>query len=270
VNCLAHLVKGSETEADFVQQEILEAGLSWAAAKEAFSVKFGSICAEEQALTKLFSLRSADFTTTSAFLAAIVLCLKTAGVPHDQFVFVTFAMCFMNPAVAALIRFGKKVRHKMSWPELEAAARDQEYNIANGAAAPSFGKNKKQPPENRPAAALETQEIKQDDPDKASRREQRQVEWEKTRTCHTCGEKGHISTSCPKKAPSVSPIQYPKSPVPPPGATAQAPRTQGQFLAGVASGPAALEVDSALRELCGLPVVGGTMPVVGQLMVDAK
>ena len=261
VNVLMHQVSKDKDVFEWVGTNIVDTGLDWKHAEAAFCDKYGTVCVEEIALDKLWALKYTDFLSTTAFLSSIAACCKGAGVSHDQFLFVSFALQFMNPAVSSLVRFSKQPGKKLSWVELLASVRDQEHNIRIGVVAPSFNPYR----EGEPRRDKDKSKLRPDPIPPASTDGdiKPKAEWKLTKTCHTCGVKGHISPDCPQiegkegKAVVADPLKPPVFPKP-----QAVHRPQLLVAAGSVKPPSALTddaVDAALREMCGLPVVGQLM-----------
>ncbi len=261
VNVLMHQVSKDKDVFEWVGTNIVDTGLDWKHAEAAFCDKYGTVCVEEIALDKLWALKYTDFLSTTAFLSSIAACCKGAGVPHDQFLFVSFALQFMNPAVSSLVRFSKQPGKKLSWVELLASVRDQEHNIRIGVVAPNFNPYR----EGEPRRDKDKSKLRPDPipPASTDGDTKPKAEWKLTKTCHTCGVKGHISPECPQmegkegKAAAADPLRPPVFPKP-----QAVHRPQLLVAAGSVKPPSALTddaVDAALREMCGLPVVGQLM-----------
>ena len=267
VNVLMHQVSKDKDVFEWVGTNIVDTGLDWKDAEAAFCDKYGTVCVEEIALDKLWALKYTDFLSTTAFLSSIAACCKGAGVAHDQFLFVSFALQFMNPAVSSLVRFSKQPGKKLSWVELLASVRDQEHNIRIGVVAPNFNPNFNPSRDGKTRREKDKSRLRPDptpsastDGDAKLKVDLKLADWKLTKTCHTCGVKGHISPECPQMEGKASTADPPKPPVLPKPPAVH--RPQLLVAAGSVEPPCALTddaVDAALREMCGLPVVGQLM-----------
>lgn len=241
VNALMHQCSKDSAVLQWVGDTIADQGLSWDQAKICFTKKYGTVCVEEQHLSELWALRWREFISMTAFLSAIAICCQGAGIALDQYWVVSFALAFMNPAVAALVRFGKRPSYKMTWSELAEAVRDQEHNMRVGVVAPNFnpknGRDRHRRDRDKDDSKDDNKQISQP-LDAATDAKFRKDDWKLRKTCHLCGEKGHISPECPRNRPG--------------------PPVSAQLLVAAEE---RLDVDAALRDMCGLTPSGGTVVV---------
>jgi hypothetical protein len=184
------------------------------------------ICAEEYHLRKMFSLCSKKSKTAVNFLNEVQQLAEASCLDVDSFWLIVWCLMRMQPRVAAYVNFSKGPRQTLSWLELRKLTAEAEYNMEHSNISlvqVASGNDGKVPP----LIPMKSDEVKV--------KQEKNERWQATATCHTCGEIGHISPSCPKKAA--------KPPVP-------------QLLAANAPEFTVDEVDQQLRELCGLPVGG--------------
>ena len=258
VRCLLKQTARSPSIMKWVKTNIFDAKLTWERAKVVFANKYEIVCAEERHLDTLWDISYKKTVTTFDFMSQIETLCKEAGLDHDQFWVVSYALKKMDPTVSSLVRFGKKPRVKLSWSGLHEAVVNAEHNISSGVVVPfrnlgcdgpddraRMGENADQTRVQQPQDHVDRKSFITDKKNLATKKgredakKEREERWLAKTTCHTCGEIGHISPTCPQnqESPDVGVVP--------------------QLLAS--SDPAVDEVDQELRELCGLPISGQFM-----------
>ena len=99
IRCLLKQTAHTPTIMKWVKKQIFDEKLSWSQAKKVFADKYEIICAEERHLDSLWDISYKKMLTTSDFMSQIETLCKEAGLDHDQFWVVSYALKKMDPAV---------------------------------------------------------------------------------------------------------------------------------------------------------------------------
>lgn len=228
VSAMLSQVEDNSSVLDWVMDNIFGKQLNWIQAKLAFAVRYEVICAEEQNLRKMFSLNNKKSKTAVNFLNEVQQLAEANGLDVNALWLIVWCLMKMQPKVAAYVNFSKGPKQKLTWFELRKLTAEAEYNIKHSnisLVAGNFVDEDEVPFASQ--IRLEEKKVKQEKSTVPHNK------WLETATCHTCGEIGHISTTCPRK--------LEKRPVIP------------QLLSVAAKQAEHDEVDAMLREMVNIP-----------------